>query len=325
MSTKNSAPETVADREIVISRLIGAPRELVFEAWTDPKHIIKWWGPRGFTHTFQEISVKPGGVWRFIMHGPDSVDYPNYIVFDEIVKPELITYTHGGTKEGDDVHFKATITFVAQGNKTRLTLRMLFGTAAEREQVVRVYKAIEGGNQHVDRLEEHLAGMIAGEPFVVSRTFDAPRGLVWKACTEPERMRQWFGPKGFEGTVAKMDFRVGGWYHYCLRSPDGSDLWGRFTYRHIQKPELIIFVSSFSDKNRGLTRHPMAPTWPAEMLSTFTLTEKGGKTTFTVSWTPINATAEELNAFREGFNSMKQGWAGTMERFTEYLTHEKGK
>lgn len=152
--------QSTANREITISRLIHAPRELVFDAWTDPKHLIKWWGPQGFTNTFHEINVKPGGVWRFIMHGPDGVDYPNFIIFRELVKPERITWTHG-EDENEATHFQSSAIFEREGNHTRLTLKSLFPTAEERDRVIREYGAIEGGNSTLDSLEEYVAQMIS--------------------------------------------------------------------------------------------------------------------------------------------------------------------
>jgi uncharacterized protein YndB with AHSA1/START domain len=149
--------ENTSDREIVITRLLNAPRELVFQAWTDPKHLINWWGPKGFTNTFQEVDITAGGTWKFIMHGPDGVDYPNVILFQEIIKPERLVYVHGDDK--DPSQFTVTITFEAVGNKTSLTMRSVFRTAAERDFVIKEFKAVEGGNQTLDRLEEELSTM----------------------------------------------------------------------------------------------------------------------------------------------------------------------
>ena len=89
-------PSKTEDREIVLSRLIDAPRELVFNAWTDPKHIGHWWGPRGFSVTTHEMDVRAGGTWRFIMHGPEGRDYPNKIIYLEVAKPEGLVYRHSG-------------------------------------------------------------------------------------------------------------------------------------------------------------------------------------------------------------------------------------
>jgi len=152
---RDSSVASTADREIVITRLIAARRELVFEAWTDPKHLPEWWGPNGFTTTTQEITVKPGGVWRFIMHG-HGMDFQNRIVYIEIVKPDRLVYSHGA-EEADPHQFHVTVTFENQGGKTLITMRSVFPSVAQRDKVVKEYKAIEGGNQTLDRLERHLA------------------------------------------------------------------------------------------------------------------------------------------------------------------------
>lgn len=143
-----------ADREIITTRVVDAPRELVWKAWTDREQVAQWWGPNGFTNTIQEMDMRPGGVWRFVMHGPDHVDYQNKIIFEEIVKPERLAYTHvSGPK------FQATATFDEQGGKTKLTMRMVFDTAAERDRTVQVFGAIEGAKQTLERLNQHVAKM----------------------------------------------------------------------------------------------------------------------------------------------------------------------
>lgn len=157
-------------------------------------------------------------------------------------------------------------------------------------------------------------------PFVISRVFDAPRDRVWKSWTEAERLKQWWGPKGFVVTHCKIDLRPGGIMHYCLRMPDGGEMWGRFVYREIVKPERLVWVNSFSDKDGGVTVHPMSPTWPREMLSTATFEEQGGKTKLTVQWIPLDTSTDlERKTFEDGRESMKMGWTGTMDQFAEYL------
>ncbi|MGA7750016.1 MAG: SRPBCC domain-containing protein [Gallionella sp.] len=155
--------------------------------------------------------------------------------------------------------------------------------------------------------------------FVISREFDVPRDFMFKVWTDPEHMQRWWGPKDFKGVYSKMDLRPGGSYHYCIRSPDGHDMWGKFVYREIVKPERIVFVNSFSDDKGGVTRHPMSPIWPLEMLSTITFTWHAGKTTITVRWIPLNATEEERKTFEGGFESMQKGWGGTMDQLADYL------
>ncbi len=147
---------------IVITRVFDAPRKLVFKAWTDPAHVAQWWGPNGFTTTIHEMDVRPGGVWRFIMHGPDGVDYPNRIVYAEVVAPERLVYDHGDDEEGASARFHVTVTFAEQEGKTRLTIRMLFESAAERDRVVKEFGAIEGAKQTLNRLAKHLAAQRNG-------------------------------------------------------------------------------------------------------------------------------------------------------------------
>jgi uncharacterized protein YndB with AHSA1/START domain len=314
--TENQILDTTG-REIVISRLLNAPRELVFSLWTDPKHLIYWWGPNGFTNTFHEIEVKTGGVWRFMMHGPDGVDYPNLIHFDEVTKPERLVYRHGSDEDPEQFH--VTVTFEEQGAKTQLTMRSVFRTAAERDFVVEKFKAVEGGNQTISRLEDRLATTIAAHEFVVSRVFKASRELIFKAFTETQHLDQWWGPKGFTMVVSKMDLRPGGSYHYAMRSPDGKEMWGKFVYREVVKPERIVFVNFFSNKAGEVTGNPYSPNWPLEVLNIMTLTEKNGETTLTLRGYPINASEAGLKAFREGHASMNQGFGGTFDQLQEYL------
>ena len=154
MAKAKQAETGTADREIVITRVINAPRELVFKAFTDPKHIGEWWGPDGFTNTIHEMDVRPGGVWRYIMHGPDGTDYNNKVIFLEIQKPERLVYTHGDFENPELFH--VTVTFADQGGKTKLTMRSLFPTRAARDEQLK-FGAVEGGNQTLGRLEKYLA------------------------------------------------------------------------------------------------------------------------------------------------------------------------
>ncbi len=207
--TTNNLSENTADREIVISRVFDAPRELVWDAWTDPKQVVQWWGPRGFTTTIEEMDVRPGGVWKHVMRGPDGTEFPNKSIFKEVTKPERIVYSLGGGKKGaPGVHFETTWTFeIVEGNKTRLTIHHVFPSAEDRETVVKVYGAIEGGKQCLARLGEQLAQT----PVVIERTFNAPIEMVWKAITDKDQIFKWsFGDlTGFKPEVGfKTEFSV---------------------------------------------------------------------------------------------------------------------
>ncbi len=155
MATKTDT----SGRELVITRLINAPRELVWKVWTDPKHIANWWGPNGFTNTIHEMEVKPGGVWRFMMHGPNGMDFPNKIIYSVVNKPERLEYTHTSDDKNDPNLFNTTVTFEDRNGKTYLTMIAIFATKEERDRVVKEYGAADGGIQTINKLEEYLKNM----------------------------------------------------------------------------------------------------------------------------------------------------------------------
>jgi uncharacterized protein YndB with AHSA1/START domain len=311
-TTADTAPD-VAEREIVNTRLLDAPRDLVFTAWTDPDRLARWWGPLGFTNTFHEFDPRPGGVWRLVMHGPDGRDYQNTHIFVEIVPGERIILRHV-----TGPRFQLTATFAAETGKTRLTWHMLFDSAEDCAKA-KTY-AVQANEQNFDRLAAELTSMgSVARPFVISRSFGVPPELMWMAWTERDRLKEWFGPRGFSMPVATLDLRPGGTFHYCLRAPDGTEMWGKFLYREILAPEKIVLVNCFSDAAGGVTRHPFSPSWPLELLSTFTFAGGEGRTTVTVQWTPFNATDAERRTFAAGHDSMLQGWTGTFDRLASYL------
>jgi len=147
----------VGDREIAATRILDAPRELVWKVWTDPDHIAKWWGPNGFTTTTYTMELKPGGVWRYVMHGPDGRDYQNKVTYLEVVEPERLVYTLGGGDDVEPVSHHVTVTFADLGGKTRIDMRMVFASAEARTHVIETYGAFEGLKQHLGRLEAYLA------------------------------------------------------------------------------------------------------------------------------------------------------------------------
>jgi uncharacterized protein YndB with AHSA1/START domain len=156
------------------------------------------------------------------------------------------------------------------------------------------------------------------KPFIISRLLDAPRELVWKTWTDAHHM-SWWGPKGVTIERPKLDLRPGGLFHYCMRTPDGGAMWGKWVIREVVEPEKLVFVNSFSDEAGGTTRHPMSATWPLEILSTITFAESDGKTLLTIHWLPINAPDAERETFDNGHASMQGGWSGSLDQLTDYL------
>jgi len=155
--------------------------------------------------------------------------------------------------------------------------------------------------------------------FAFSRSFAAPRALVWAAHTDAERLRRWWGPKGFTMTAATLDLRPGGLFHYGLETPGGQVMWGRFVYREVAAPERLVSVVSFSDADGGIARHPFAPSWPLEVLSTAVFAEEGGGTRLDLTSVPLGASILEQRTFELGFPSMTAGFEASCAQLDDYL------
>jgi uncharacterized protein YndB with AHSA1/START domain len=293
----------LAARSIVVTRVFDAPRTLVFDAWTDSEHIGNWYGPRGFTITTYAMDVRPGGVWRFMMHGPDGVNYPNKITYLEIAKPKRLVYDH--QDEGQPGYFRTTVTFTEEGLKTRLTMRALFQSAEEREAAVKKYNAVEGAYQTLDRLGGQLGKM---QELITTRIFDAPRDVVFRAWTDPERLQRWWGPKGFTNPVCDVDPRPGGAILIHMRAPDGTvhPMTGEFI--EIVEPERLVFTSSALDKNG----EPLF-----EVLNTVTFADEGGKTRLTLHASVSKVKVEAA----QHLAGMEQGWSQTLDRLDAEVKH----
>lgn len=307
MSTDPSE-RTEANREIVIARVFDAPRQLVWQAWIDPEQVVRWWGPQGFTTTIETMDVKPGGVWKHTMHGPDGTNYPNKCVFMEVVEPARIEYSNGGGPEnGPSVHFVSTWTFEnVDERKTRVTIRMVFSTAADRDRVVKEFGAVEGGKQTLERLAEHLEddAQPSEREVVLKRVLNAPRDLVFRMWTEPAHMARWWGPRDFTNPVCEMDVRPGGAYRIVMRAPDGHEYPCQGVYREVTRPERLVFTNNAM----GQDGNPVL-----EGLTTILFTEEGGKTTLTMR-TRAKAVVDFARAYLSG---MEIGWAQSLDKLEE--------
>ena len=322
MTTKTK--DDYLGREFVITREYAAPRELVFKAWTDPKHLAQWWGPRGFTNPVCQWDAQPGKPIHVVMRAPNGANYPMGGEFVEVAPPERLVIRCGALDEKGVMlfEFSHAVTFVEKKGITTLTVRSkVVKTTAEAGKYIGGFEA--GMTQSLERLAELLAAMAAGPAFLITRVFDAPRELVFKAWTERETLAQWFGPKGSTVWVERFDLRPGGLCLYGIKMPNGTEMWGRWIFREISPPERLVLVNSFSDKDGGVTRHPLSPKWPLELLTTIILEAQGNQTKLTLQWAPLNATPEERQAFDDGRTSMNAGWTGTFDRLDNYLKPSK--
>ena len=160
-STERDVPArtATADREIEISRVISAPRELVFEAFTEVRHLSRWWGPDGFTTSTRAFEFRVGGEWEFVMHGPDGTDYQEWISWTEITPPERIALLHGEFR-GDPNAFESVLTFAPDGAATRIEMRTVFPTKELRDEAVERYHAVEGGQQTLGNLAAYVTELV---------------------------------------------------------------------------------------------------------------------------------------------------------------------
>jgi uncharacterized protein YndB with AHSA1/START domain len=292
---------------------------MVWDAWTDPQQVAKWWGPRGFTLTTHSKDLRPGGHWNYTMHGPDGVDYPNRTIYHEVEKESKLVYDHGSTDDGPPL-FRVTAVFSEAEGKTTLEMTMSLATPEAAEETRKFIKKA-GGESTWDRLAEYLEKESSGtEKFVINRTFDAPLDVMYDMWTNPKHLSKWLPPTGFDMQFIRADIKSGGSGFYVMKGPNLT-MYGRAEYLKIEKPHTIVYKQQFCDENEKISRHPMAPTWPETMLTTVKLAEEeSGRTRVTVTWEVIgNATQEEMETFIKSRGGMTQGWTGSFDKLEDYL------
>lgn len=305
-------------RSLKVERWISAPRALVYRAFTDPLHLAKWWGPNGFTTSTYHHDVRVGGEWRYHMHGPDGVDYPNKMVFSEVVPEQRLAYAHGEL-EGP-AWFHSTITFSEHEGRTLVQLRSVFDSA-DGAEAARQYGAEEGGQQTLARWEAALTAPLE-EPtteLVITRTLAAPRALVWAAFTQREHLLHWWGPAGLALQIKHFDLTPGGTMLYGMTPPGGETFWARWHFREVAAPHTIEVLGSFCDAEGRIGRHAMAPVWPLRMRLRFTFEDLGGQTRLTLTNSAFGGTAEEAAAFLAEHPGMQQGFGATFDQLDVWL------
>ena len=314
------------EREVKIVRTFNAPRALVWQAWTDPVHIAQWWGPRGFTNPVCEWDARPGGRIHVVMRASDEIakmigraDHPMTGEFTEVVPTERLAFVSTAIDNAGKPLLEAltTVRLMERSGKTEMVLHA--SAKGFVEIAARMLEGMEAGwTQSIDKLEEHLVASNAPE-FTLSRTFDAPRDKVWKAYSDLNALSKWWGPAGFKWIDGKLDFKPGGIFHYGMRAPTGAEMWGKFVYREIVKPERLAFLTSFSDRAGNTVRAPFAEDWPLEVLNVLSFTELHGLTTVAMRGTPHNTTEAEKKRFEAMKPSMNVGFKGTLDQLEQYL------
>lgn len=305
--------------EIKITRLYDAPVKMVWDAWTDPEQVAKWWGPRGFTLTTHSKELKPGGIWHYTMHGPDGTDYVNKTLYHEVEKHSRLVYDHGGNDERAPL-FRVTALFSESKGKTKLEMTMALPTPEAAAETRKFIKKT-GGDSTWDRLAEYLEQEKSGQDrFFINRSFEVPIDLMFEVWTNPKHFEKWLPPTGFDMSFIRADIKEGGSTFYKM-SNGTLTMFGRAKYLEIQRPNRIVYTQQFCDEKENISRHPMAPIWPETMLTTITFTEEGpNQTRVTVMWEVHgSATAEERKFFHDAKPGMTQGWTGSFDKLESYL------
>ena len=286
----------VAARELTITRIFRAPRELVFRTWTDPEHLAEWWGPAGFTNPRCEADVRPGGAIRIDMRAPNGTVYPMGGEFREIVPPEKLVFLTSALDSAGKSIFENLNTVLFEefeGDKTLIKLHVQ--VVEEKGEAEQYLKGMEQGwSMSLDRLDEYVAAQIGGTiggtghssqasagsgaagPAGVSnagvpdadvsdreilawRIFRAPRELVWRMWTEAEHIQQWWGPRGFTATIHQMDVRPGGEWRFILHGPDGTDYENHKVFEEIVPLERLVMNHLSWPHHRMYVRFADAP------------------------------------------------------------------
>ena len=305
MSAHSHPTESLVGREFLITREFDAPRELVFAAWANPKHLAQWWGPRGFTARVSQWDTKPGTAIHIVMCAPNGMEIPLDGEFVEVVAPEKLVFTCGKMDEAGKMMFEFlhTVTLVERNDKTLFTIKSRVTKAISRsDQHICGYEP--GMTQSLERLAEILA---ADDEIVITHEFDAPRELVFKAWTDPKHLAQWWGPRGFTNPVCQWDPKPGNAIHVVMRSPNGTDYPMGGTFREVAAPEKLILSTGALDEKGVLM---------FELLHHVTFAEQNGKTLLTIRSRVIAKTAEYSDKYLSGYRA---GMTQSLEKLAETL------
>ncbi len=302
--------------ELYITRLYDAPLSMVWDAWTDPEQVKLWWGPRGFTLTTHSKDLRPGGHWRYTMHGPDGTNYPNHTVYHEVEEGKKLVYDHGGSDDRPPL-FRVTALFSEENGKTKLEMTMALSTPEAAKEIKAFIKKANGESTW-DRLAEYVEkGKSGKEIFVIARTFHCDLKTMHALWTKPEHFSQWLAPTGMEMQVVDGEIKEGSTVTYQM-SGNSMVLRGRIRY-HELRSDRLVYSQEFLDEKGNLSRHPMLPVWPESVLTTVKLAQEDAEhTRVTVLWEP-KGTKEEIEAFVKMKPGMMGGWTGSFDKLEALL------
>jgi uncharacterized protein YndB with AHSA1/START domain len=311
-STSGPTAGGAAIKELVLTRIFGAPRSLVFKMWTDPKHVARWWGPHGYTNPVCELDPRPGGKILIHMQDPVMPVNPMTGVFEEVIEPERLVFLSMAMPDAEGVpqlQVRNTVTFEDLGGKTKLTLHARVLKATQ-QMAPALDGMTQGWSETLERLGDVLVNPLdttplAARELVFRRFLSAPREKVFDAWTKSEQIGKWWGPHGFKTTTHSMDVQPGGVWEFTMHGPDGRDYKSKIMYLQVERPAFIAYKQTGEGQDAGMQFH-----------ATVNLGEMFGKTTLTLRI--LFATAEEREHNVKTYRS-PEGGEQTMERLAHYV------
>lgn len=305
--------------ELRIIRVYDAPLSAVWDAWTIPEQVAQWWGPRGFTITTHGRDLRTDGSWRYTMHGPDGVDYPNVTRYLLVEPKRKLVYDHGASDDRPPL-FRVTVTFTESGGKTTMEMISAFATpvvAAEMAKFIR--KA--GGTGTWDRLAEHLAEITNGQTsFVINRAFEAPVASVFEMWTDPDRLAKWLPPVGASMRFLRSEIAEGRSTLFAITGPEAT-MHVHARYLAIDPSRRIVYAQQFVDENERPAPPPGTEAWPQTLRMNVLFAEEAPDQTRVTVTTEADgeASAQELSALAAERGAMTRGWTGSFDVLEELL------
>lgn len=300
MADRGSDGAAASVRDLTLTRVFDAPRRLVWEAWTDPRQLARWWGPRGFTNPRCEADARPGGAIHVDMRAPDGTVYPMTGRFLEVVAPErLVMLCNACDEHGRPIaEVRNSVVFAEEGGRTRITI-----TSAVLSATPEAAPSLEGMEQgwttSLERLTDLMTKGGVDTEVWITREFDAPRDLVFRAWTDPAQLARWYAPNGCALEILSLDARRGGEFRMCIRHPKYGACWTRGVYREFAPPGRLAFVIGLTDEHGApmdSVPNGKDPEWPSETTVTVTFETVGAKTRMTLHQTVLAAVAQRTGA-----------------------------
>ncbi len=305
--------------ELTITRLYDHSVKLVWDAWSDPKKVDKWWGPRGFTITTHSKDLRIGGHWAYTMHGPDGTKWENKTIYYEVEEYSKLVYDHGGNDDRPPL-FRVTVTFEEVKGKTKMEMTMAF-ESPEKALEVQGFIKQAGGNTTWDRLAEYLGEKEGKNKFVINRSFEAPIASVYKLWTHPDHLSKWLPPTGMKMEYQTPNIEAGGSITYKMTDEKNVTMYLRINYIALNPVTGLEYTQQFLDHKGNISRHPMARVWPNTIHSMVTLSEEGpNQTRVTVEWVPYGKVTEgEMLMFTKAKPDLTRGWTDSFDKLDKAL------